>query len=280
MIDIITVVFEAEIPVLRAQAQSIALNCQRIGIRNIYVVLNDSETIASQIDPAWWGPLANNVLVIPRTAFSTPFVENGWVSQQVLKLITAAMSYNTYSMILDAKTIFVRELDPNNIVDSAGRIQTGILPLYPVFAPAKKIVDELFEMDLQRQVGPGGVPCIVHNDTVRMMIAEVTLRTRTSFPIWFQSQGVLTEFVLYSAFVQHLCGDIGVLYDQHNHLGSIINVAHNETDSWLIKINQMNKGETLTVSVHRGAWEQLTAQQRQEYRDLLIQRGIEAARDL
>jgi hypothetical protein len=280
MIDIITVVFEQEIPVLRAQAQSIALNCQDIGIRNIYVVLNDLEPVAAQIDPGWWGPLANNVLVIPRSAFSTPFVENGWVSQQVLKLMAASISYNTYSMILDAKTIFVRRLDPNTIVDSAGRIQTGILPLYPVFAPAKKIVDELFEMDLQRQVGPGGVPCIVHNDTVRMMIAEVTLRTRTSFPIWFQSQGVLTEFVLYSAFVQHLCGDIGVLYDQHNHLGGVVNVAHNETDSWLIKINQMNKGETLTVSVHRGAWEQLTAQQRQEYRDLLIQRGIEAARDL
>jgi hypothetical protein len=280
MIDIVTVVFEQEIPVLRAQAQSIALNCQRIGIRNIYVVLNDTETLASQIDPGWWGPLANSVLVIPRSAFSTPFVTDGWVSQQVLKLLAASISYNTYSMILDAKTIFVRKLDPKTIVDSAGRIQTGILPLYPVFAPAKKIVDELFEIDLQRQVGPGGVPCIVHNDTVRMMIAEVTLRTRTSFPIWFQSQGVLTEFVLYSAFVQHLCGDIGVLYNQHNHLGGIVNVAHNETDSWLIKINQMCKGETLTVSVHRRAWEQLTAQQRQEYRDLLMQRGIEAAQDL
>ena len=280
MIDIITVVFEAEIPVLRAQAQSIALNCQRIGIRNIYVVLNDSETIASQIDPAWWGPLANNVLVIPRTAFSTPFVENGWVSQQVLKLITAAMSYNTYSMILDAKTIFVRELDPNNIVDSAGRIQTGILPLYPVFAPAKKIVDELFEMDLQRQVGPGGVPCIVHNDTVRMMIAEITLRTRTSFPLWFQQQGRVTEFILYSGFVKFLCGDLNVLYDEQNKLGGIVNVSHDETDQWLTKISQMNHQHTLTVSVHRGAWTRLTAQQRQEYRDLLLQRGIQAAMDL
>jgi hypothetical protein len=280
MIDIVTVVFEQEISVLQAQAQSIALNCQHIGIRNIYVVLNDSETVASQIDPAWWGPLANAVLVIPRTAFSTPFVENGWVSQQVLKLMAASISYNTYSMILDAKTIFVRQLDPNTIVDSAGRIQTGILPLYPVFAPAKKIVDELFEMDLQRQVGPGGVPCIVHNDTVRMMIADVTLRTKTSFPIWFQRQGVLTEFVLYSAFVQHLCGDIGVLYDQHNHLGGIINVAHDETKSWLIKLNQMRKGETLTVSVHRSAWQQLAPQQRQEYRDLLTQRGIPAAANL
>ena len=280
MIDIITVVFEAEIPVLRAQAQSIALNCQRIGIRNIYVVLNDTETIASQIDPTWWGPLANSVLVIPRSAFSTPFVENGWVSQQVLKLLAASMSYNTYSMILDAKTIFVRELDPGTVVDAQGKIKTGIMPLYSVFAPAKKIVDELFEMDLQQQVGPGGVPCIVHNDTVRMMIAEVTLRTKTSFPVWFQDQGMLTEFVLYSAFVQHLCGDIGVLYDYHNHLGGIVNVAHNELGTWDTKLNQMNQPNTLTVSVHRGAWDQLTAKQRQEYQDLVMQRGIEAARDL
>jgi len=198
----------------------------------------------------------------------------------VLKLMTAAMSYNTYSMILDAKTMFVRELDPNTIVDSAGRIRTGMLPLYPVFAPAKKIVDELFDMDLQRQVGPGGVPCIVHNDTVRMMIAEITLRTRTSFPIWFQSQGVLTEFVLYSAFVQHLCGDIEVLYDQHNNLGGIVNVSHDETGAWLTKINQMCNKETLTVSVHRGAWGKLTALQKQEYRDLLLGRGIEAAANL
>ena len=280
MIDIVTVVFEQEIPVLRAQAQSIALNCQRIGIRNIYVVLNDSETIASQIDPAWWGPLANSVLVIPRPAFSAPFVDNGWVSQQLLKLMTAAMSYNTYSMILDAKTLFVRELDPATVVDDTGRIRTGIMPLYPVFAPAKKIVDELFAMDLQQQVGPGGVPCIVHNDTVRMMIAEVTMRTQQSFPIWFQRQGRLTEFVLYSAFVQHLCGSIDVLYDQQNSIGNIVNVGHNETDAWLIKINQMCKPDALTVSVHRNAWLELTAPQRQEYRDLLVSRGIEAAADL
>jgi hypothetical protein len=280
MIDIVTVVFEQEIPVLRAQAQSIALNCQRIGIRNIYVVLNDSETIASQIDPAWWGPLANNVLVIPRTAFSTAFVENGWVSQQVLKLLTASMSYNTYSMILDAKTIFVRELDPDTVVDATGKILTGRCPIYPVFDHSKKIVEQLFEIELPDQLGPGGVPFIVHNDTVRMMIAEVTLRTRTSFPIWFQQQGRVTEFILYAGFVKFLCGDFSVLYSTENHIGHVVNVSHDETDSWLIKISQMAHRDALTVSVHRGAWAQLTAQQRGEYRDLLLQRGIEAAADL
>jgi hypothetical protein len=280
MIDIITVVFEPEISVLRAKAQSIALNCQHIGIRNIYVVLNDVETVASQIDPAWWGPLANSVLLIPRTAFSTPFVENGWVSQQVLKLLAASISYNTYSMILDAKTVFVREIDPTHIVDSAGRIQTGRLPIYPVFEPSKQIVNKLFDIDLQQQIGPGGVPFIVHNDTVRMMIAEITLRTRTPFPTWFQQQGMVTEFILYSGFVKFLCGNLEVMYDRQNKLGGIVNVSHDETVHWLTKINQMNNRNTLTVSVHRGAWQKLTAHQRLEYRDLLLQRGIEAAQDL
>ena len=77
MIDIVTVVFEPEIPILRAQAQSVALYGQKLGIRNIYVVLNDAETVASQIDPAWWGPFADSVLIIPRTVFSTAFVDNG-----------------------------------------------------------------------------------------------------------------------------------------------------------------------------------------------------------
>ena len=280
MIDIVTVVFEQEISILRAQAQSIALNCQRIGIRNIYVVLNDTETIAGQIDPAWWGPLSSNVLIIPRTAFSTPFVEDGWLSQQVLKLLTASMSYNTYSMILDAKTLFVRELDPATVVDETGRILTGRCPIYPVFEPSKKIVEQLFEIELTEQLGPGGVPFIVHNDTVRMMIAEITLRTRTPFPTWFQQQGMVTEFILYSGFVKFLCGNLEVMYDRQNKLGSIVNVSHDETVHWLTKINQMNNRNTLTVSVHRGAWQKLTAQQRQEYRDLLLQRGIEAARDL
>lgn len=280
MIDIITVVFEPEIPVLRAQAQSLALYGQKLGIRNIYVVLNDSETIAAQIDPAWWGPLANTVLVIPRTAFSTAFVDNGWVSQQVLKLLTAAMSYNTYSMIMDAKTILVHELDPAKFISSTGQIHTGLMDIYPVFEPSRKIVNALFDIELTEQLGPGGVPFIMHNDTVRMMIAEVTMRTQQSFPVWFQQQGVLTEFLLYSGFVQFLCGALSVLYSRTNRLGTPCNVSHDEVGIWQQKFQQMCSKDTVTVSVHRGAWTQLDSKQQQQYRDLLIEHGIEAAADL
>lgn len=280
MIDIVTVVFEQEIPVLRAQAQSIALNCQRLGIRNIYVVLNDSETIASQIDPSWWGPLANSVLVIPRTAFSTPFVENGWVSQQVLKLLAASMSYNTYSMIMDAKSILVKEIDPAKFISESGQIQTGLIDVYPVFEPSRKITNELFDIDLNQQIGPGGVPFIMHNDTVRMMIAETTIRTKQSFPTWFQLQGMLTEFILYSGFVKFLCGDLTVLYSDKNKLGTQVNVSHDEVDQWNQKFFQMNQSTTFSVGVHRTAWKNMLPLQRNEYKEFLMQRGIEAAADL
>jgi len=280
MIDIVTVVFEQEIPVLRAQAQSLALYGQKLGIRNIYVVLNDAETIASQINPAWWGLLANSVLVIPRTAFSTPFVENGWVSQQVLKLLAASISYNTYSMIMDAKSLLVKEIDPAEFISDTGQIHTGLLDIYPVFEPSRKITSELFDIDLKKQLGPGGVPFIMHNDTVRMMIAETTIRTKTSFPYWFQQKGMLTEFILYSGFVQFLCGGLTVLYSDKNKLGTQVNVSHDEVDQWNQKFFQMTRLDTFSVSIHRTAWKNMLPQQRNEYKEFLIQRGIEAAADL
>lgn len=280
MIDIVTVVFEQEIPVLRAQAQSIALYGQKLGIRNIYVVLNDTKITAAQIDPTWWGPLVNLVLVIPRTAFSTPFVENGWVSQQVLKLLTAAMSYNTYSMIMDAKSLLIREIDPAEFISSTGQIHTGLLDVYPVFEPSRKITNELFNIDLKQQLGPGGVPFIMHNDTVRMMIAEITKRTQQSFPTWFQQQGSLTEFILYSGFVQFLCGDLTVLYSSANNLGTQVNVSHDEVDQWNNKFFQMKQPKIFSVSVHRTAWKNMLLQQRNDYKEFLIKHGIEAATHL
>lgn len=280
MIDIVTVVFEPEIAVLRAQAQSLALYGQKLGIRNIYVVLNDTETIATQIDPSWWGPLANSVLVIPRTAFSTAFVENGWVSQQVLKLLAASMSYNTYSMVMDAKSILVKEIDPADFISDSGQVHTGLLDVYPVFEPSRQITNKLFDIDLKKQLGPGGVPFIMHNDTVRMMIAEVTMRTQQSFPTWFQQQGMLTEFILYSGFVQFLCGELTVLYSDKNKLGTQINVSHDEVDRWSQKFSYMSQLDTFSVSIHRNAWRNMLPEQQQQYRDMLIERGIEAGADL
>ena len=70
MIDIVTVVFEQELSVLRLQAQSIELYCQDIGVKSIYVIVNDADSLAAQIDPAWWGNMSSLVRIVPRSQFA------------------------------------------------------------------------------------------------------------------------------------------------------------------------------------------------------------------
>lgn len=274
MIDIITVAFQQELPVLQAQAQSVERYCQDIGIRNIYVVVNDDESVVGEIDAAWWGTLASKVLVIPRSAFSANYSDNGWLSQQALKLITAAVSYNTWSMVLDAKTIFVKPLQLNELLDAQGRPCVGQLDIYPVFERSRQIVNELFNIDLQQQLGPGGVPFVINNRAVRAMIADVEHRTSTAFPEWFQAQGMLTEFILYSGYI-HLQGGFDKLYNVDTCEVAPVNICHSEVAAFDRKFKEMQN--SLTVSIHRNAWTNLTAEQRQQYQHFLIDRGIIAA---
>lgn len=273
MIDIVTVVFEPELDTLRLQARSIDLYCRRIGVRNIYVVVNDSELLAQKIDPVWWGAFAPQVLIVPRRVFSTEFSNNGWLSQQALKILTASVSHNTWSMILDAKTILIQDLDPAKLIDSQGRIKVGHMPVYPVFEPARQIVNEFYKIDLDSQLGPGGVPFFFHNDTVRLMIAETAFRAKKNFPTWFQAQGQLTEFVLYSGFLKHRFGSFDAFYSPDNAVFPC-NVCHSEVERFDAKLAEMLQPTTTTVSIHRDAWTQLSAEQQQQYQNLLISRGI------
>lgn len=277
MIDIITVVFRDELKILQAQAESVAKYCRQLNIGNIYVVVNDIDNINGLIDGSWWGDLSDHVIVTPRSVFSTGWSNNGWVSQQALKLMTAAISYNKYSMILDAKTIFVRELTLEQLFDANGQIQTGQLDVYPVFEPSRQIVNQLFGIDLTQQAGPGGVPFVVNNHVVRDLIAQVFARTHQSFPDWFQSQGRLTEFLLYSGYIVKGAGSLDILYSKHNRIGGIVNVCHSEVDAWDRKFAEMQQLNTLTVSVHRQAWAELTTEQKHQYQTFLIDRGVTQA---
>lgn len=274
MIDIVTVVFDQEILVLKAQAQSIDLYCQDIGIRNIYVVVNNTTPVANQIDPAWWGSLSGCVTILPRSVFSTSFADNGWLSQQALKLLAAAISYNTWSIILDAKTIFVKPLLLSQLFDAQERPCVGNLEIYPVFDRSKQIVNQLFNISIEKQLGPGGVPFVMHNQMVRALIADIEQRTTTSFPVWFQAQGMLTEFILYSGYIQQRCG-IETLYNIDSCAVTPVNICHSEVSAFDRKFQSMSTA--LTVSIHRNAWSQLTQEQRWQYRDFLVERGITKA---
>jgi hypothetical protein len=152
-------------------------------------------------------------------------------------------------------------------------MQVGMLDIYPVFEPSQKITSQLFDVEFTKQIGPAGVPFFMHNQTVRAMIAETESITNTPFPEWFQAQGMLTEFILYSGFVQHK-GILDVLYSTDCNFG-VCNICHSEVGAVDRKFNEMQK--SLTVSIHRNAWTQMTQEQRWQYRDFLVERGITKA---
>lgn len=275
MIDIVTVVFQDELDVLKLQAQSIDLYCHDMNLGQIYVVINDDSVGVDSIDTAWWGTLSNRVKVLHRQNWNVDYLDNGWLTQQLLKLLTAAHSTNDWSMILDAKTIFVQQVKLDRIFDKDGRVVWGYLPVFPVFEPARKKVSELFNINQTHVIGPAGVPFLFYNSTVRDMIKEVESRTSKQFSNWFQEAGVVTEFILYSGYVQFCDGTLEHRYvNGFLNVYNLCNVCHNEVDQFDSKYLEMQHDSVLTVSIHRGAWNKLSDLQKNNYQKLLSDAGI------
>jgi len=204
MIDLVTVVFDEELTTLKTQAQSLAVYGKNLG--TIFVVVNDDAGTGSRIDRAWWGRWQEHVQVVTRQAFGNKWSDNGWLSQQVLKLMTATISSNDWSMILDAKTFFVKPM-----MEFDHRPAVGQLDIYPVFKPSQDIVNVLFDIELTKQLGPGGVPFLVNTKQVRMMVEWVEHHVKQEFVQWFQEQGMLTEFMLYAGWIKRQYGNFSAL---------------------------------------------------------------------
>jgi hypothetical protein len=262
MIDLCTVVFRDELDILHTQACSIDRYVQNIG--TIYVVINDTLDLIDQIQFDQWGRYRDRVCVIHRSAWGQHWNNNGWVSQQVLKLAAASISQSEHCVALDAKTIFVQQLPD---INNNSRLSVGTLPIYPVFESSRQIVNSLWNIDLRRQLGPGGVPFWFDPTQVRAMIADIERKVHQNFVSWFQDQGMLTEFLLYSGWIEYQYGIDTVVAP--NKL-SVCNLCHSETGIADVKLNAMTTSHT--VSIHRNAWTELTDSQRQRYQDFLAER--------
>jgi hypothetical protein len=250
-------------------------------LHTIYVVINDDSMTANDIDIAWWGRYSDRVKIIHRNHWNIAYAENGWLTQQLLKLLAAEQSTSTWSMILDAKTIIVQPVELDRLFNDDGQLTWGYMPVFPVFETAKQIVSKLFQINLNNVAGPAGIPFFFHNQTVHNMIREVNQRTGQSFATWFQNAGMVTEFILYSGFVQYKDGTLDKMYtNTFDQPYFVCNICHNETEIFDQKISDMLDDSNLTVSIHRGAWKQLTDLQRKKYKDLLISKQITGATDL
>lgn len=275
MIDIITVVFGEELPILSCQAQSIDLYCQDLGIEQIFVMVNESN-LADEIDLSWYGSLADKVRIVPRETFQVTWPDNGWLNQQLLKILGGSMSRNTWSMVLDAKTVLTRSFTKDQLLTDQGQAKFGWIPIKEVFHPARDIANKLFDSDNGKILSPSGVPFFFHNESIRSMIDYVESKTQEDFKSWFLDRGMLTEFVLYSAWIALDPARRNLYTGTDEGTLRICHVCHVFADQFDQIVNA-HDDLSHTLSVHRRTWAGLSDDQKQLFRQKLLQKGISRA---
>lgn len=280
MIDIVTVIFGEELPIFSCQAQSIDLYCHELGIENIFVMVNEPE-LATKISTSWFGHLSGKVRVVPRESISNIWCQDGWLNQQALKIMGSAKSQNSWSMILDAKTVLTRPISRTKLLNAQGQSKLGWNgPVPDVFYPAQQIANELLESNHNRCLMPGGVPHFFHNASVRELINFVESKTKQDFVTWFLGQGKLTEFVLYDFWMaSDPVRSQWHTNTQESDVLNICNICHTQVHDF-DNILKTHNESFHTLSVHRRAWANLSGAQKQVFRDRLMAKGITRAANL
>ncbi|HEY8590570.1 MAG TPA: DUF6492 family protein [Naasia sp.] len=203
----VTVVYEAEFPLLRLQARSMARFLSMEQVRDILVLDNSAKGMPQSERAALmdeYGRLAPRVTVLrPDEVCRTPRGV-GWSVQQVLKLAVAARVRTAAYLVLDAKNHFVAPLPTDFFSTADGRLRI----------PAYSFERHPLRRDLERVLAYLGLdpaphvarftatvtPFVLDTGRVRALIADVEARSGRSFAAEFLAHD-LTEFFLYSGWI-------------------------------------------------------------------------------
>lgn len=275
VIDLITVVFAEEIPLIEIQARSIGLYIDSNRIGNIYVVVNDKDSVVDLLDKKWWGANEDKVQIIPASHFGVADTLDGWSSQQLYKLLAARDCLSSWSMCLDAKTWFVNQLEWDHIFLS-NKANFTQFPTAPVFDNAKKFLEHYYQKPLLNIIGPGGVPFLFHSPTVKNMIIDIEKRENNLFFNWFVENllwpNQVTEFMLYSAYVNNMRSYFDLYTGKQYY--SITNMAEWEVDKFEELFKRMQSEKNLTASIHRKAYKMLSQEQLDQWTSFLFSKKL------
>jgi len=280
MFDILTVVFRDELPILRVQAQSIDLYCRDLGIKNIFIIVNDDDNVVDNINLEWYGDLSNLVKIIPRSQLGTQYHSDGWFSQQYLKLKGSTLSKNKWVMVLDAKTIFVKKIYLNKFFDIFGRIKSGYWKLRPFWNRVEKNINELF--NIKTKGDSGVVPYFFKVDLVNDLINDIELKTHTPFDIWFQSFNItdITETALYLGYVQSRYKSLWKYASKFRYIERYCVGRHCIDEADKLFDTELMKKRNHVVMIHRQVWAKLNDERKERFKNFLISKGLSSAGNL
>jgi hypothetical protein len=267
-INLLTVVFSPEVPLLKIQAQSVDLYVDNVG--EILVIVNDDVT--ANIDTAWWGRYQHRVCIKHYSDYGITQMSSGWDQQQCCKLMGAA-TFRDPVLILDAKTWFVQRVEHDLLFDKQGRARFRPIPIPEVFQDGWRFLCDCFgEHKDPVMVGPGGVPFVMFPDIVKNLIDHVELHNDSNFVDWFCQHVMypdfITEFNLYSFYLCYRYGSYDLFYSDDQHYCAVNVAPWQETEIDTL-LEEMKDYKTLTVSIHRDAQDKLPREKMESWKSWL-----------
>jgi hypothetical protein len=219
-LDFVTIVYRAEVLLLKLQARSFRINVGPGLIRSINIIINDDEPstlkLIEDFAKTEYGQHFDKVKIWPYSDFMSKRDEKGWRKQQTLKLLFARQAGAELYIALDAKNHFIRPVNMSDFVSDSGKplsfwtIQNGSLRNY--------LRNSLNYFGLGEEIStarvmPATTPYALYSELVKDMLSEIEVLEKVSFDAFFHQPGRdVSEFFLYFSYVMRRFGSPEELY--------------------------------------------------------------------
>lgn len=269
-LDIVTIVFQQEIFLLKLQAISIQKCFQPQDINRIFIVVNELapevtySALSNEVLPEY-GDLISKIEIIPAHRLMRPHVAaSGWITQQALKLLAARIVSTDFYMVLDAKNHFVQPVSLGTFLDTkSGKARSNRIRKHGSLDTALEGSLEYFGVSRGDYSLPATTPFLLKTVIVRQMIEFIEDREGIHFDDFMVKQkNSITEFFLYNAYLMTLDGGIESVYRFGPRVsGTLFRRSPNTAEGVDALLDALVSGALQTFGIHRERVHSLTHDQ-------------------
>lgn len=261
----VTVVFEADIPLLELQARSMAQHVLDGVFDEVLVVDNTRAGLSPRARRrirSELGGHADRLAFVSGAAFHLERAASGWRSQQSLKLLAAQLLATDHYVVLDAKNHFIATTTRAEFIDPAtGRPHGGIhsFERHPLRAHLEHVASRL-GLDPARAVERFTAtvpPVVLDRRVVTEIIAEIGGDDPARFVREFERAG-FTEFFLSSAWQIARGATPDDLVTGRSLVSPTVWAGATSPSEVRSVLEHAERSHTTTLAVHRRALARLT----------------------
>ena len=279
----VTVVFEAEVPLLELQARSIERHVKD-GLFEEYVVIdNTRDGLSPRARERIRAELGGHGDILTFTSgdvlgAGADLASSGWRSQQILKLMVARLLATDRYVVLDAKNHFIESTTRADFFDWAtGRPHGGIHsfeqhPLRPQLEHVAVALGLEPALAVQRFTATAP-PVVLDCRVVNAIVADIGAGDPRRFALEFERSGY-TEFFLYSAWQVARGATLDDLVSGRSLVSPTVWAGGSGPADVRAVLDQADASDTTTLAIHRRALAKLSPESVHDLAEFWTRHGL------